>query len=428
MRTSSFLFLVAALAFSFACQPELGDCDQTAATVVYYVPDAEGNRVPAYGGQALMEVSCANDRCHAAGTGDPQGVPAGFELDVRVALSPDELDRLRDSHARVVGNASDLWAEIESGRMPPGEPVRSVIIGSALAYETEAGEPLPIVASPEATEMLRNWLACGAPVVEATEGTATGIGDIVPIIPFEEPPLECPDGQAECIEGSCQDVLADPANCGACDNDCGGLFCADGTCTATCPAGTTECAGGCVDSQTSALHCGACGNACDALEVCDAGACVCAGATMDCGGGCTDVSTDPMNCGGCGVACGAGEGCAAGSCVSCGPDATLSGDVQPIFTRSCATTGCHTGTRASAGLDLRAGTAYGDLVGVGSSAAMCGGRVRVVPGDPDASYLLDKLTGAPGICGVQMPRRGESIAASEIDLIRGWICRGAVDD
>lgn len=425
MRSPGIRSLTIALTLCAACEPGLGECDPVLAETLYYT---EADGLPSFGGQALMDAGCvANGRCHASTAMDANrfGAPAGYDLDVRVALSSEELERLASSLARVRADAALIHAEVKAGRMPPPEPARSEALDSAPVYRTEAGDALPMIGTDAATEVLRNWLACGAPVVEAIEGTSTGLGEIVPAL---DPGIDCPTGQAECEPGVCRDVTSDPARCGSCDNDCGGLFCAEGVCTESCPTGTLECAGGCVNPQTNPSHCGDCATSCGSLELCEAGACVCGPGTADCGSGCIDTSIDPANCGGCGVACGAGESCSAGACVSCSPAATLSGDVQPIFSRSCAITGCHTSRRPSAGLLLDSGSSHGSLVGVRSSAAMCSDRVRVVAGDPEASYLLDKLMGDPSICGVQMPRRGESIPASEIELIRGWICRGAPND
>jgi hypothetical protein len=41
--------------------------------------------------------------------------------------------------------------------------------------------------------------------------------------------VTCPTGQAPCAAG-CRDLLSDPANCGACDRDCGGSACTLGRC------------------------------------------------------------------------------------------------------------------------------------------------------------------------------------------------------
>ena len=56
-----------------------------------------------------------------------------------------------------------------------------------------------------------------------------------------------------------------------------------------------------------------------------------------------------------------------------------------------------------------------DVTGIG-----CTDRKIVVAGDPDGSYLLDKVGNVPGICGSQMPVAG-SLNADEIDVIRQWI-------
>jgi hypothetical protein len=133
-----------------------------------------------------------------------------------------------------------------------------------------------------------------------------------------------------------------------------------------------------------------------------------------------NTATDARNCGACGKACAAGEICQAGACVGCGPPVSYAGQVQPIWNASC-TTNCHGGNRPSAGLNLAPGGSYGSLVNVPGDC----GKLRVAPGKPDSSYLINKLTGS-GICaGTQMPAKGVSLAPAQIDLLRGWICQGA---
>jgi hypothetical protein len=49
-----------------------------------------------------------------------------------------------------------------------------------------------------------------------------------------------------------------------------------------------------------------------------------------------------------------------------------------------------------------------------------------VPGNPDASYLIQKLEGAPGIVGQRMPRtNGPFLTPGQISIIRRWIELGA---
>ena len=50
---------------------------------------------------------------------------------------------------------------------------------------------------------------------------------------------------------------------------------------------------------------------------------------------------------------------------------------------------------------------------------------RVEPGDPDNSYLIQKLEGAPGIMGSRMPQGGPFLDQATVDMIRQWIMDGA---
>lgn len=94
---------------------------------------------------------------------------------------------------------------------------------------------------------------------------------------------------------------------------------------------------------------------------------------------------------------------------------------------SCSTRSCHGTLGAKGGLVLTADVAYAQLVGVpaDNAAAKAKGKKRVVPGDPDASFLVQKLT-APGAGeGDRMPEAGDPIAAEDLDLLRRWIAAGA---
>jgi len=103
----------------------------------------------------------------------------------------------------------------------------------------------------------------------------------------------------------------------------------------------------------------------------------------------------------------------------------LSADFQSIqdnvFTPIC--TRCHEGAAAPEGLQLDAAHSYALLVGVPSNEDSSLERVK--PGDPDRSYLVLKLQGAPGIVGAQMPFGGPYLPQSTINVIRQWITNGA---
>ena len=96
-----------------------------------------------------------------------------------------------------------------------------------------------------------------------------------------------------------------------------------------------------------------------------------------------------------------------------------------IFTPNCATTGCHLGAGAPQGLRLDDANSFGMLVGVASSQASS--LLRVAAGDPDNSYLIQKLEGSASV-GAQMPLNAPALEQSTIDVIRQWITDGAIDD
>ena len=92
-----------------------------------------------------------------------------------------------------------------------------------------------------------------------------------------------------------------------------------------------------------------------------------------------------------------------------------------VFTPICSK--CHIGAGAPEGLQLDAAHAYDFLVGVPSAEEP--GLLRVNPGNPDSSYMLMKIEGAPGIEGSQMPLGETPLPAATIAAIRQWIANGA---
>src|SRR5580692_8066495 len=103
----------------------------------------------------------------------------------------------------------------------------------------------------------------------------------------------------------------------------------------------------------------------------------------------------------------------------------LTADFQSIqdnvFTPIC--TRCHSGANAPEGLQLDEAHSYALLVGVPS--AEVPSTLRVKPGDPTDSYIIEKLQGSAGIVGVQMPFGGPYLPQSTIDVIKQWISNGA---
>jgi len=104
---------------------------------------------------------------------------------------------------------------------------------------------------------------------------------------------------------------------------------------------------------------------------------------------------------------------------------TLTQLQDQIFTPRCAFVGCH-GPFPNLGLVLLRGQSYSSLVNVTS--AELAPMKRVLPGQPNNSYIVLKLQGDPRITGERMPYGGPYLSASDIQMVRDWIAAGAKND
>ncbi len=93
-----------------------------------------------------------------------------------------------------------------------------------------------------------------------------------------------------------------------------------------------------------------------------------------------------------------------------------------IFTPSCALSGCHDSGSHQAKLDLSIGNAYLQIFEVTSTESPL---MRVVPSDPNNSYLFQKINGTAGIAGSRMPLGTAPLSNDQINLVRDWILSGA---
>ncbi len=179
-----------------ACQPTLGECATGEGAgedreVVFLVNGSPEDGTPLYAGQALQQRSCGNSGfCHSqAATGNGRrGAPAGLDFDVFPACTDEAscdtaiegpLERLRESQRQTYDHRYDIWRTIEDGSMPPGAAGESVLADDVYYrdFDPDTGtfsNPLPGLDTAEGRRIYRNWLACGAPVVEQAREAAAG--------------------------------------------------------------------------------------------------------------------------------------------------------------------------------------------------------------------------------------------------------------
>ncbi len=110
------------------------------------------------------------------------------------------------------------------------------------------------------------------------------------------------------------------------------------------------------------------------------------------------------------------------------PPPPLSADFDSIqaniFTPICSV--CHVGGSAPEGLRLDAANSYNLLVSVPSTEVPS--LLRVSPGDPDDSYIIQKLEGHAAVGGqmpLGCPTSQPCLTADTIAFIRQWITNGA---
>ena len=94
------------------------------------------------------------------------------------------------------------------------------------------------------------------------------------------------------------------------------------------------------------------------------------------------------------------------------PDICFERDILPIFISNCAKSGCHDAGAHKSGYAL---DNYSHIVSKG-----------IVPGNIAASKIWASITLSSGEGG-KMPQNASALNGTQLDLIRRWIIRGAVD-
>jgi len=113
---------------------------------------------------------------------------------------------------------------------------------------------------------------------------------------------------------------------------------------------------------------------------------------------------------------------------------TFEAVVEKVLTPQCTFGACHVGSTPAAHLDLTPEHACDELLRKPSS--LCPERALVVPGLPEDSFLLQKLTGrgldqllidpsCSSKANASMPLGGERLDDAELALVHDWIVAGA---
>lgn len=209
--------MLCAALLAVGCNPEIGPCDVGDARRVVY----DGAGTPAFEGQALMIQSCGHGAfCHSSDIPieNRKGVPEGLEYDLRLAsfaadAEPESTERLREMQRRAFAHRHAIWDQVARGGMPVRDAVGEEVLGAAPVYKrfdpsTGDAAPLPGLDSEAGREVLRNWLACGLPIVERTEPIGDGqavesVGWVVPGVDVEPLAPSWPDIYARLVEPRC---------------------------------------------------------------------------------------------------------------------------------------------------------------------------------------------------------------------------------
>lgn len=166
-----------------------------------------------YGGQAVLNVACAG--CHGSEvTGKSRrGAPAGLDFDLfpvtdleddttnmggqAIAKLPDaQVTALRNRQRLVFEQRDVIWQQVTDGLMPP-DGIGAVYRRLKNIFNTKEESPClaakagykDITEKPP-QDVLRSWLACGAPIVEANTDKVDAQEGVAGLAGFQYPVCE----------------------------------------------------------------------------------------------------------------------------------------------------------------------------------------------------------------------------------------------
>jgi len=224
------------MATLMGCKRDLGECNLYPVTsdgspvdgpaafdIAYRITDG----LPMYEGQALVQSTCGNGQlCHspAAVGASRVGVPAGLNFDVALACTSEvedpscarplesceggqtdtdycqRLQRLQSNNDTIIDWAEGMIQEIRAGAMPPGKAGREAADPRQWISKSDR-TVLPSIDSSAGQEIVRNWLACDAPVIARTE--------FPPSEDLELQPCESVDDET-CVYNGPREALPEP--------------------------------------------------------------------------------------------------------------------------------------------------------------------------------------------------------------------------
>src|SRR5262245_57994134 len=109
-------------------------------------------------------------------------------------------------------------------------------------------------------------------------------------------------------------------------------------------------------------------------------------------------------------------------------EATFARMQKEVFNVSCTSDSCHSSVGRAGDMVLEEGQSWDSLVNHTPSnpVAAADGLMRVMPGRPEKSLLLDKLTSNLSAGeGVSMPYGAAPLPAETVDIVQAWIAAGA---
>lgn len=210
MKSRPWVLLTSCLLLG-ACRSPLGECgtdDISSIPIVFELLD-DGRFVPQYAGQALTIQYCTSCHSASASAGARGLAPVGFNFDLGTlhdacADDPSDADCvhaqqvLADSDAIMFDYRQLSWNEVDQGRMPPQnfEDENNSSLYRTIDEDGRPADPLPSLSDPSSRELMRQWMACGGPVI----GRVIGLDGEVPGNP---PGTICRNGEGEGYYGFC---------------------------------------------------------------------------------------------------------------------------------------------------------------------------------------------------------------------------------